>query len=170
MDLPNILNGKGSAAAAAERQLQQQLAEAAHVHGGAYPDTAPDRGLPSHITDLSSKYPPRPGQPLHTIPNMAGAPRFTNSPHPQQPHAMLPTSYPSSQQPPQDHVYGNHQPQPQQPQLNVAANPQRPLDSHQQVKAFACSTCSKGFARRSDLARHGKKTLFPFSLRFRTRD
>ena len=24
-------------------------------------------------------------------------------------------------------------------------------------KAFACSTCSKGFARRSDLARHGTK-------------
>ena len=26
------------------------------------------------------------------------------------------------------------------------------------LKTFACSTCSKGFARRSDLARHGKKT------------
>lgn len=25
------------------------------------------------------------------------------------------------------------------------------------LKTFACSTCSKGFARRSDLARHGKK-------------
>jgi hypothetical protein len=156
MDLPNILNGKGSAAAAAaERQLQQQLAEAAHVHGGAYPDTTSDRGLPSHLTDLSSKYSSRPGQPLHAIPNMAGGPRFTNSSHPQQPHSMLPPSYPP-QPPPQDHVYGNHQPQPQQQQINVATNPSRPLDSNAQVKAFACSTCSKGFARRSDLARHGR--------------
>ena len=29
-------------------------------------------------------------------------------------------------------------------------------NSNGSVKAFACATCGKGFARRSDLARHGK--------------
>ena len=29
--------------------------------------------------------------------------------------------------------------------------------SNGSVKAFACTTCGKGFARRSDLARHGKR-------------
>lgn len=31
-------------------------------------------------------------------------------------------------------------------------------NSNGSVKGFACTTCGKGFARRSDLARHGKDT------------
>ena len=34
-------------------------------------------------------------------------------------------------------------------------NPRR--GSNSDSKAFACTTCGKGFARRSDLARHGRK-------------
>lgn len=32
------------------------------------------------------------------------------------------------------------------------------------VKAFACTSCGKGFARRSDLARHGKDTRRGLSI------
>ena len=59
----------------------------------------------------------------------------------------------------------NHQQQQQQKQQQQGINHHEdgPDDSgssrqnsNGSVKAFACTTCGKGFARRSDLARHGK--------------
>jgi hypothetical protein len=53
---------------------------------------------------------------------------------------------------PPDHTYAQQQQQPDpQQQVGRAASDTGP------PKAFACSTCGKGFARRSDLARHGKE-------------
>lgn len=43
----------------------------------------------------------------------------------------------------------------EQEAMGGAGNTQR-HGSSVGIKAFACTTCSKGFARRSDLARHGK--------------
>ena len=40
----------------------------------------------------------------------------------------------------------------------------RPTPEHDK-KSFACSHCSKGFARRSDLARHGKFDLIHLEVR-----
>jgi len=53
--------------------------------------------------------------------------------------------------PPSEHNYG--QPA-QQDQQSASGGRTASIDSGP-PKAFACSTCSKGFARRSDLARHG---------------
>lgn len=52
---------------------------------------------------------------------------------------------------------GQHQDE-QQNQAENLSNPGR-TSGNEAVKAFACTTCSKGFARRSDLARHGRQCV-----------
>lgn len=60
----------------------------------------------------------------------------------------------------------HHQQQQQQQQFihqqqqAPVRGPGRPSSGDPQTKAFPCSTCGKGFARRSDLARHGECPIF----------
>lgn len=75
----------------------------------------------------------------------------------QQQMPILPTNY-------ADRPFQNIYMQQQQQQQNSQRG-DRPDDSassrqnsNGSVKAFACTNCGKGFARRSDLARHGKRT------------
>lgn len=112
MDITNMLNGKGPAAvaAAAERQLQQHMAQGVSYN------------------------PP---------------------PQLQQQMPMLPTTYVERSF---QNVYMQQQQQQQQQNHQREAGADDSGSSRQNsngsVKAFACTTCGKGFARRSDLARH----------------
>lgn len=56
---------------------------------------------------------------------------------------------------PTDQTYAQQQPSP------AAQSNGRPAGDPGPPKAFACSTCGKGFARRSDLARHGEFQVKP---------
>jgi hypothetical protein len=56
---------------------------------------------------------------------------------------------------PPDHAYA--QQQQQMPDQQSQQHGGRAATDTGPPKAFACSTCGKGFARRSDLARHGKE-------------
>ena len=77
----------------------------------------------------------------------------------QQQMPVLPTNYPVR---PFQNVYMQQQQQQQQQNNQREDGPDDSGSSRQNsngsVKAFACTNCGKGFARRSDLARHGKGT------------
>ena len=139
MDLPNILNSKSpcAATAAAEQQIQQHLVEVAHGNGRSYSETGSERGLSPHLRSRHS---------LHDISNMADAGRFASSPHLQQSMPMLSDAF-------LPHDGGSENGYDGQQDEQLHGGPRS--SEHGVAKAFACSTCKKGFARRSDLARHG---------------
>jgi hypothetical protein len=133
MDIGNILNAKGNAAAAAEARRQQQLAQATPMSNESNSDMGSEQG------SISSQ--PQPLHPSSSIPNKYPSP----IPTAQNMHIM-PSGFQADAA--QDNAY---------PQ-NGDVNALRPT-SDQTSKSFACSHCNKGFARRSDLARHGKIAL-----------
>lgn len=134
MDITTILNRKGSAAVvAAEAQFQQQFIPT--QLGTASPRMKPEPGAPESGDSSVLPYAAHP-PPLAQMTNTHQDMRYA----PQQP----PTSMPLMQG---AYAY------PTAPVPNGAAPPGR---SDPPPKSFHCSTCGKGFARRSDLARHGK--------------
>ena len=155
MDLPNILNDKGpaAAAAAAEQQLQQHLAEATHSNGGGYSESGSDQGISPQSRSCQS---------LRALSNMGGAGRFPSPPRSQQSISLMPDSFIQPNIAP-DNGFGNKYQHDGQ-QSDQALGGSRLSDNNGTVKAFACSTCQKGFARRSDLARHGMTPCSPIQL------
>lgn len=160
MDITTILNSKRPAAAiAAEQQLQQQLAQAAQANVRTSSDTGSEHGMSPQASDHSSRYSSRSTQPLHTMGTLPNGMRYPSPSQLQQPMSMLQNSYvPQTfgldngylQVHPQQH---QEQPQDQQDQQRLSGR----QSGGDTMKAFACTSCGKGFARRSDLARHGKQ-------------
>ena len=152
MDLPNILNSKGpaAAAAAAEHQLQQQLAQVVNAGNCNTSESGSDRGIASHVPSNQSSLP---------LSNMVNDARFPPPNHLQESMAMLPNSF-MSQNGNSDNGFNHSQPR-DNSQANQAHNTSRFVENGSGVKAFACVTCQKGFARRSDLARHGMISCNP---------
>jgi hypothetical protein len=142
MDIGNILNTKGNAAAQAaaaaangnaEHQLQQQLAQ---VRGQSPSDAGSDRD----DRRSASRYSSRGAPPLHMT--FHNGMRYASPTAMQNPMAMLQNGFMPST------GYEN-------PTMHHTTDRQRSSSGDQAQKAFPCSSCGKGFARRSDLARHG---------------
>jgi hypothetical protein len=133
MDIDNILNTKGSAAAAAavDAQLRLQLEQAAHMNARTNSDMGSDRSSSSGHK-----------QPFHQMSNYPANMSYTSSAQ-QQGSQMMSNGFLHGDAHEDGYVQSGD------------SNSGRPSNDGA-PKAFACSTCAKGFARRSDLARHGK--------------
>ena len=94
--------------------------------------------------------------------HMAQGVSYNPGPQLQQQTPILPTNYADR---PFQNIYMQQQHNDQREDGPDDSGSSR-QNSNGSVKAFACTTCGKGFARRSDLARHGKRTwrLIPVSL------
>ncbi len=149
-----MLNTKGPAAvAAAEHQLQQHLAQAAQTHGRTGSETGSEV---DNTSEHSSAFSSRSVHPLQAMPNIPNGMHYSSSSQMQQPMPMLTNTYT-----PQGLGIENGYPSQQHQgdrshELEQNHEMDRPAGNGETVKAFACTNCKKGFARRSDLARHGK--------------
>ena len=178
MELGTILNQRLTAHAghgthfamqhAMQHELQQQhFGAAPYINGGIKSENGSDRGVSPHPSD-SSRYSSQQPQQLPSYPPMAAAHmngmRYPSPSHMQSPMPLLNNN--NYIHNPPDHAYAQQQAPPQQVQQPGG----RPASDTGPPKAFACSTCSKGFARRSDLARHGKELGPPSSPPYRITD
>lgn len=135
-----------------QHELQQpQHFGAPYINGRIKSETNSDRGVSPHPSDSSRYSSQQPQQPLPSYPPMQAHNMNTmRYPSPSQMQSpMMLNQNPGYIPSPPDHTYAQQGPPDQQ--LS------RPASDTGPPKAFECQTCTKRFARRSDLARHGKE-------------
>jgi hypothetical protein len=147
MDIKQIVNSKGgpkgAAAVAAANGAAQDLHLLHSISSIPMSDTGSERGNSPHDSEHSRYSAPRYTQ----MNGMNGGPNGMRYPSPtamQNPLPMLQQPYRP------ENTFDNSMMQ----QENQ--RPPRQTGDITTPKAFPCSSCGKGFARRSDLARHGK--------------
>jgi hypothetical protein len=139
-----------------QHELQpQHFGAPPYINGRIKSENGSERGVSPHPSD-SSRYSSQQPQQLPSYPPMpTHGMNGMRYPSPTQMQAPMPMMNSNNYIPsPPDHTYAQQQQQ-QQPDPNQQVG--RPASDTGPPKAFACSTCGKGFARRSDLARHGKE-------------
>lgn len=114
------------------------------------PQSSESSRFPSHAPSVQHGYPPQSHSQALPTDYRYDSPGFA------QPHLpLLPNGYNNAS----TDEYTRSQLQSLQHPVQPAPQPiptRTPLVSSSLPKSFACSTCNKGFARRSDLARHGE--------------
>lgn len=139
-----MLNSKGPVATS-EIHIQQ-MSKASQING----HISENNSELGNNSDHSSGYSSKSAKALQAMPNMPNM-RYQSPSQLQHPMPMLVNGYPT-QSMSQENSNVRYFPANYDEQHNVASR----APGNDGNKAFACQTCNKGFARRSDLARHGR--------------
>lgn len=157
MDITTMLNSKGPSTTVNPEhqfsQLNSQLNKAVQLHNQVGSETGSDLG---NNSDHSSVYSSRSTKALQTLPHMPNGIRYPSPSQLQPPISMLASGYPAPHLSLENgYMHSQHRGQ-EHHRTTHFDEPGAVSGGNESVKAFACTTCNKGFARRSDLARHGQ--------------